>query len=324
MVPKFFFRYETTESEERDYLREQRATFVMAPREMSRERLLQIIKAYIPHGNIVFGVSYEPYVEGFDGQTQFRMLDKNPVVDVAQKIASSDSPRSLTVLEYSQETVDDVIRMLRPRHLVIVRGSYRFAFHRRSIYRLLTKRHIPFELISPFVDEVEARRYEHQIISGWDDPVALTPGDDMMMFDLADQISHRSFDYCFQTGCVLSTKSEGGMYQPIVATYNQVIPFHTYALHYGSAREENLSDLHDTNHYDTIHAEMAALVQMTRQPQGMQNLTLHIGLLPCPNCARTLSQTGLREVVYRLDHSDGYAADLFSKCNIIVRKAEEL
>ena len=32
--------------------------------------------------------------------------------------------------------------------------------------------------------------------------------------------------------------------------------------------------------------------------------------MPCPTCARAIAKTEIEEVVYELDHSDGYAVKL--------------
>jgi deoxycytidylate deaminase len=85
-------------------------------------------------------------------------------------------------------------------------------------------------------------------------------------------------------------------------------------MHHGNSREKNLSRPHDTNHYDTVHAEMSFLIQAAAGEFDLKGTTLFINLLPCPNCARTLSQTNIDGVVYRNDHSDGYAVELLKLC----------
>lgn len=316
------YSWPNLDTEHKSFLRSRKATLVLAPRELSRERLLQIVKQYLPVGTIVFGISSEPHVAGFDTQPQFRMLDSKIVSVLAAKVSSSVSPQKLYMLRYPQHATDDVIRFVRPRKVVVVRGSYQYAFHRSSTYRLLMKREIPFELISPFTDEAEAHAYEARVSKGWGDIELPRVGNEVEMLALANKVASRSYDYSFQTGLVIAEKEPGG-YKPILATYNPVIPYQTYALHFGNAREDNLSNVHDTNHYDTIHAEMHALVELMHRGDTLEGRTMFIELLPCPNCARTLSQTGLRELVYRRDHSGGYAKKLFEQCKITVRTMED-
>jgi deoxycytidylate deaminase len=109
-------------------------------------------------------------------------------------------------------------------------------------------------------------------------------------------------------------------YQPVLAACNPVIPYQTSALWTGNSREEHFSDAHDTNHYDTIHAEMNALVRLSELGQSLRGKTLFLTILPCPNCARTISQTGVAEIVYELDHSDGYGVQLLEQCGVKMRK----
>ncbi len=134
-----------------------------------------------------------------------------------------------------------------------------------------------------------------------------------------DIVAKGSFDHTFQTGTILAKKVKD-RYEPILASFNKVVPYQTYALLHGSSREKHFSPPHDTNHYDTIHAEMALLVEAHKKNISLKGMTLFVNLMPCPNCARTLAETDIAEVVYRIDHSEGYAADLLQKANKTVRR----
>nr|AIA14914.1 Unknown Function [uncultured bacterium] len=57
----------------RDKVSNLRATLIAAPRELSAARLKQLIKSYLPKGNMIIGLAKEPYVMGFEDQPQFRM-----------------------------------------------------------------------------------------------------------------------------------------------------------------------------------------------------------------------------------------------------------
>jgi deoxycytidylate deaminase len=52
----------------------------------------------------------------------------------------------------------------------------------------------------------------------------------------------------------------------------------------------------------------------------MKGSSLFINLLPCPTCARLLSQLPLGEVVYVEDHSDGYAVKILETSGKKVRR----
>ena len=293
------------------------ATFVLAPRAMSEARLSEIIKAYLPQGDVVLGIAKESYIEGFEGQLPFRTLSLAAVQALVDKVAAADVPHKLYCLQYFQREVDFVIDKLRPKHAVLVNGSWHQAFHTRSTYYVLTRQGVSFEYISPFSDESEAESYADQFPPVV--PSSSAAGDEKTMLLLAEVVAKNSFDTTYQTGCVLGRPHYKG-YEVVTSGYNRVIPYQTAAWHHGSARERHYSMPGDTNYYDTIHAEMDLLISTLRGGLNMVGRTLFITTLPCPNCARTLSQTGISEVVYEHDHSEGYAVKLFEQCGIKTRR----
>lgn len=294
--------------------------FIAAPRELSARRFTEIIKRYLPKGNIVLGISSEPYVLGFENQPQFKTLEQSTVQPIIDKITQSHSPYKVTILTYSQDELPSIVKNLtKSQRVLLVNGSWKYAFHNSESYKILATNGVPIKFISPFVDETEAHEYEASHSAAVDLPsqgTLLTEGE---MFAVADAVSLQSYDYSFQTGVALG-KKQNDKYEFITAAYNKVIPYQTYALHHGNSREKHLSPPSDTNHYDTIHAEMALLVEALRDEINLKDMTLFINLLPCPNCARTLSQTDIGEIIYRLDHSNGYAADLFKLCGKKVKR----
>lgn len=310
-----------TDSDKRSS-RDMHATFVLAPRELSKARTTQLLKDLLASTHVIFGISQEDYVAGFEQQPQFAMLRPEDVLPFEQKVSSARSSHSLTVLIYPQSQVDEVIRAIRPARVIVVRGSYQHAFHRRSTHALLNKRAIPYELVSPFCDEDEAVEYLKRVETLLPDFKQNT-GDETVMFQVADVIAKRSFDYSFQTGVVLAARQNDGSYTAIDAASNEVVPYQTYALHHGNAREMHESSFQDTTHYDTIHAEMNLLVRAMRMGHSLAGKALFINLLPCPHCARVLAKTGIVELVYRTEHSGGYAVELFKKTGIKTRKLTE-
>lgn len=305
--------------ENKTKLRALKAVFIMAPREMSDSRLVQLVKENLTKGNVIFGVAEEPFVDGFSGQAHFRTQSLEPVLRLTGLIEKAKLAHTLQVLVYPQKAVDEVIRAIRPRRVVVVRGSYLHVFHRRTTYELLQKRGIPFSYVSPFTDENEAKMYGEAVL---EEGVSHQSGDEQAMLDSVDDIAKNSFDYSFQTGAVLAEKAGAG-YKLIGAACNEVVPYQTYAMHFGNSREDNLSPRHDANHYDTIHAEMNLLVRTMKQGQVFEGKSLFINMMPCPSCARTLVKTGLKEVVYNEVHSDGYAVKLFEQAGVKTRKAEQ-
>ncbi len=298
------------------------AVFIAAPRELSVERFTQIVKHYLPKGSILLGIAKEEFVLGFEDQPQFRMLKQSTIQSIIDKVAVSASPHKIYTREYEQKDLEMVVGNLNSsQRVLLVNGSWKYAFHNHPAYKTLVDNNVPIKFISPFADEVEARAYEMSHTPVVEQPAVGQVFSEREMLEFADQASLQSFDYSFQTGVTLGRKKDDG-YEFLLSAFNKVIPYQTYALHHGNQREKHLSKPHDTNHYDTIHAEMKLLVDAAKQNIDLTGSTLFINLLPCPNCARTLSQTDIAELVYIHDHSDGYAAEQFILSGKKVRRIE--
>lgn len=298
------------------------AIFIVAPRELSLKRFAQLLQRYLPKANIILGISKQPYVVGFDDQPQFKMLQLSDVHIVIDKVNDANPPHAIYTFEYSQTDLNALLQSHNFKRILLVNGSWKYAFHNLDAYKTLVDRGITFKFISPFADDDEAFAYEAthtQQVSLPDRGDILNESD---MVAVADAAAIQSFDYSFQTGVSLG-HPVGDKYEFITTAFNKVIPYQTYALHHGNSREKNLSRPHDTNHYDTIHAEMQLLTKALADEIDLTGTTLFVNLLPCPNCARTLSQTNIAEVVYRHDHSDGYAVTLLESCGINVRRIDD-
>jgi deoxycytidylate deaminase len=281
---------------------------------MSVKRFTQLVKHYLPKGNIVIGISNEEYVVGFENQPQFRMLKRSDIQSVVDKVMTSSSPNKVFVFTYSQNDLDAVVgKLTSSQRILLVNGSWKYTFHNLPAYKILTKNNVPIKFISPFVDENEAKAYEESHTPFIELPARGTLLDGQEMFDAAEKASLQSYDYSFQTGAAIG-KAFDGKYEIIATAFNKVIPYQTYALHHGNSREKNLSRPHDTNHYDTVHSEMTFLIEAARGDYDIEDATLFINLLPCPNCARTLSQTNIDGIIYLNDHSGGYAKNLLQLC----------
>jgi deoxycytidylate deaminase len=293
--------------------------FVAAPRQLSLKRFTQIVKRYLPKANIILGISKEKYVVGFENQLQFEMLRLDDVQSVIDKVTNSDSPHKVFCFEYSQMELVSILQKNDFKRVLLVNGSWKYAFHNSEAYKALIDRNVGFKFISPFVDENEAKQYEASHNPRFDSSPRGALLTQQEMIALADRAATQSYDNSFQTGVSLGRRVDDE-YEFITTAFNEVIPYQTYALHHGNSREKNLSRPHDTNHYDTIHAEMQLLTKVITEKIDISKTTLFVNLLPCPNCARVLSQTDIVELVYRHDHSDGYAVTMFELSGKIARK----
>lgn len=294
-----------------------KATFIAAPRELSAARFTQLVKAYLPKGNIVLGLAKEQFVLGFEGQPQFRMLQQKTVQPIIDKVNSSPSKYKIITLAYAQRDLLHLINGLSISQIILVNGSWKYSFHTQAPYYALVKRGIPHTLVSPFADETEAKTFAKKT------KLPTPPGnglyDEAGMLEIAAQAAKQSYDYSFQTGVSLGRK-KGNKYKLLATTFNPVVPYQTYAMHHGASRETNFSAPNDLNHYDTTHAEVELLIKAQKENINLKGATLCINLLPCPSCARMLSRTDISEFIYREDHSDGYAVKMLELAGKKVRR----
>ncbi len=174
-------------------------------------------------------------------------------------------------------------------------------------------------MVSPFVDEKEARDYANSHIP----PAPKLPAaalSDHQMLALANDAAKQSYDYStFQTGCALGRKTGRG-YRAIVTSFNRVVPYQSYLMHHGAIHETKFSPANDLNYYDTNHYEVELLLEALNTNLDLTGTTIFANVMHCPTCARMLSRTGIAEFVYAQDHSDGYAIKLLVAAGKKVRR----
>lgn len=308
-------------------LNQLKAIFIAAPRNMSPKRCRQLIQQYLPLGNLVIGIASEPYILGFDSQPQFRALEL-PIIQPTITLVNqkSGSAHKIYILRYAQADLVHILQKVAFGRVVMINGSWKYSFHTREAFYTLASRKIDYELVSPFADVDEAREYERTIQPEINSARPLPkPGaklSESEMLAVAETAATYSYDYNFQTGISLGKAVGGktGQYAFIGAAYNKVVPYQTYAMHHGAARERHMSPPHDLNHYDTVHAEVELLISAVQNGLDLTAATIFINLLPCPTCSRMLADTTIAELVYQVDHSDGYAVAMLKAAGKTVRR----
>lgn len=300
-------------------LKDLKATFIAAPRKISRERITQIIKEYLPAGNIVIGLAEELFIDGFEGQARFKTLSLADVNEIIQKVNSSKSPHKIFVLHYHQREICHVFEKINFRLTLLVNGSWSKSFHTRPEYYTLVSRKADFKFISPFCSEAEAVSYAKKHKDARTSVLAGKMLSETEMMMAVKEASRESFDTTFQVGVALGKKM-GAKYKLLAAAYNKIVPYQTFAWHFGALREKHLSPPGDLNYYDAVHAESMVLIEAHKRGISLAGTSLFINVLPCPTCARMLCETEIGEVIYSLDHSDGYAVALLEKAGKIVRR----
>lgn len=298
------------------------ATFIAAPHEISTQRFIQLIKEYLPKGNIVLGLANEQYIDGFDGQPQFKTLQIATVEQIISKTNSSSSPNKIYTLSYFQRELNYILEKVKFARVVLINGSWQKSFHTLPAFYTLVNTQTPFEYRSPFANEQEAVRFADnfsknvQIID--QEPVYTA----IEMLNLASRVAKNSFDTAFQVGAVLGKPTADG-FKYLVSGHNTVVPYETYAWHNGASREKHFSPPNDQNYYDAVHAETCLILNALATKTPLQGASLFINVLPCPSCARMLAATPIKEVYYQIDHSDGYGVKMLeSSGKIITRKVQ--
>lgn len=297
------------------------AVFIAAPRRMSVKRFTQIIKQYLPLGNIVLGVAKETYIAGFENQPHFKTLQLTDVQNIIGKINKAGLKQKVYTLSYFQRELNYILQKLIFKKVVLVNGSWQFAFHTRPEYYTLANKRTSYDMVSPFANEQEARGAERILPP---DPWWAGEYTKTEMMQIAYEVAKNSFDYTFQTGVSLGRKTKGNKYEYLTATFNKVVPYQGYAMHYGAAREANFSPPNDLNHYDTVHAEVEMVIRAQQEQINLNGTTLFINLLPCPSCARMLTETDIAELIYTQDHSNGYAIRMLQAAGKKVTRLTEV
>ncbi len=294
--------------------------FIAAPRSISQTRIKQLFKTYLPANDLVFGIAKESYVDGLSNQPQFSMLGMQDISPVVDKVHRSKTPHQCQILEYNQRDLVHILQKVSFKKVIFLNGSWYGPFHMKPAYYTLMNAKTPYELVSPFSDETEARTYAENLIFSKALPSQDKNVSELEIIELVAETARKSYDYAaYQTGAILARKESNG-YSVLFSAHNKILPYETYAMHNGSLREKNFTIQNDMNHYDTLHAEMALLAQALKVQVSVKGCTLFVNLLPCPQCARMIAETEISEIVYSIDHSGGFAAQLLEDSGKTVRR----
>ena len=309
-------------------LSSQRPIFILGPRNISKKRILELHQQLIKKRPVIWGCLKDDYIPGLEGSPQFKSLDyetlKKSLEDlgVNQGSEKKASKNKTVILRYHFRHTKYILQDLKLSAVIAINGSWHHAFHFTPIFYELTKKKMPYKLVSSFVDEAEAKKYWQQIKDQLPEleVKANQKMDDKKLNDqklmaVADQAAKKSFDYTFQTGAVLAKSN-----QFLGAAHNRVVPFPSYALHHGARKEKHFGPPNDLNYFDTNHAEVELLIKAQQQNISLAGTSLYINLLPCPTCARMLARTEIKEIIYQHDHSEGYAYDLLTKSGKVVKR----
>lgn len=69
-----------------------------------------------------------------------------------------------------------------------------------------------------------------------------------------------------------------------------------------------------------LHAELNALMKLSKSHESSNGSTLYVTLSPCIECSKLIIQSGIKEVVYKEEYRDISGIELLNKAKIKVRK----
>jgi dCMP deaminase len=130
------------------------------------------------------------------------------------------------------------------------------------------------------------------------------PSWDEIWIDFAKTIAKRSYDPRFQVGAVVVSEDNT---QVLAIGYNG-----NYA---GGPHEP---ESHEPGCSGFIHAEVNALIKLDfNNPKRKK---LYLTLSPCRQCAKSIINSGIKEVIYLERYRDMSGAELLVSCGVDVRQ----
>lgn len=269
-------------------------TYILGPVNMSVKRIRSIYHAQ--KGYILFGCLKDEEIPGLEGSCQFAPLQLKRLTQAFKTIKKVD------ILEHFHKDARYIIKELKPQKVLFVNGSWSGPIHYKSMYWKAIDAGAKIDLISPFKDEREAKRYEKKMITENYEQDMFSERkrySDRDIMDLTFRISRFSWDWIGQIGAILA---RDGIIKAFA--WNRVLPYEAYQMHEGAPREkmqipsQEMIETHLTN-----HAECEILEICRRKKISMKDAFLYINIFPCPICAKNLSRTDIKGIVYAHDHN---------------------
>ncbi len=294
-----------------------RPIFILGSRDISSARIQELTNQLTKKRPVIWGCLSDQYIPGLENSPQFKSLSLKKLEKSLAKLETQDS--KINILQYDFRHVKYILRELKLSAVIGIYGSWYKALHFTPIYFELNQKDLPYKLVSGFVDEEAAKKYAQELAQV-EQSIDIPGGklSDQELLKLANKVAHYSCDYTFQTGAVLAKEK-----QVVATAYNQVLPYKTYMLHHGASKEKHFSPPQDLNYFDTNHAEVELILKAAKQKINLTETSLYINLLPCPTCARMITQSPIEEIVYQHDHSQGYAFKLLTDVGKKVRRMIE-
>ena len=300
-----------------------RPILILGPRDISQARIQQLQKKISARRTttnkltVVWGCLTDKFIPGLKGSPQFSSLSLKKLTKALNQLSPEQQPSAILV--YPQRYINYIIKEIQWSAIIGVNGSWHHAFHYRPEYCEISKKKLTYKLVSSFVNEVEAKKYEAEIkkkikLEEFIAQIGQKFSDQELM-KLAERAAQHSFDWTFQTGAVLARDRV-----LLAVAHNRVVPYETFSFHHGASKEKQLAPPQDLNYFDTNHAEVELILQALEKKIDLAETSLYINLLPCPICARMLARSPIGTIVYQHDHSQGYGFKLLKQAGKKVKR----
>lgn len=269
--------------------------FLLASIDITESRIKKLNSLF--KDKLIWGIAKDEYILGLEDCEQFKTLKKSKL-----KLILKDDFNSI---EYFQRDLIYILKQVEFSQILFVNGSWHTAIHNRAEFWQIINKKIPYKFISPFSNTKEAIDFAKKIEGNFKSINTNKEYSSIELLKLSIEESKKSFDWTFQVGAIISKNQK-----VLLSSFNKVVPYQSYSMHFGSLREQNFSQSGDLNNYDTIHAEANLIVMAGKQGVNLTGSTLVINLLPCPTCAKLIAESNIAEIIYSSDHSNGYAIKL--------------
>src|SRR4051794_25826455 len=111
MKPEYVYDWADLVFASKKEVRSLKATFFAASRELSPARFTELVKKYLPSGHIIIGIAKEAYIDGFDGQPQFRTQNLDDIRRTID-VVNAKSKHKIYVLHYHQREASTLYEKL--------------------------------------------------------------------------------------------------------------------------------------------------------------------------------------------------------------------
>lgn len=289
---------------------ENNIVFIAGSREISFKRLKAIISAIPKDKKIAVGFFSSNFIEGMDGSLQFRTLK------LTASINKYLTALNVNIIKYNYRDTGQILLQLNPLYTIFINGSWQYAFHRTEFYNsVIVPQRLKYKQISPFLSENEAKIYCESILSKQPAIDLDFKSEKKYILKKFKEIKSLSWDWNFQVGAFAVKENKIVEYG-----YNTVLPYESYALHFGSLREKKFSKSGDSNNHDTLHAEIYLFLRALNAKKNLNGADLYCNLLPCHNCALAIAKSGIKRVFYVYEYNSEHTKKILENSGKIVEK----